>query len=466
MTDTRTIMNLSSGSDEDKLYEGALNAVLHMDKRDYPSYVGGLKVASGMDFKVFSPIDNSIIFGNFQLPEEGLVERAVEVAKNAQKTWAKTSLESKIEIISKVLDNIERQRYRLSALLTVCAGMTRAEAYDEIDTLFEVVERAIFDAETIKSKPLGVWAIVSDYNSPLASPIGYAIVSILAGNSVILVPSKYVPVPVFSLYDILVQSGLPDGVLNIIVDAEPKTSTDLVNNLDVAGIVVSGSGNKMEDLMFLQGDEDLSFICEVKGLNPIFSYRPSNYKDAAKKIVKSAFSYAGQRLDSCSKVVVTMNEQNHIVNAILDEVKSLVIDDPAEIKTTMGPIISEEQYKLFESLVSENKDYLIYGGKRIVNDITSSGYYVSPAIFLNLPEEAEINIIDFSLPILSIVTVPDIESAIDNINMSEYGLSAGIITKESKIADQFISEINADEIFVNDASVVIGAASKAIIKNF
>ncbi|MBO7410043.1 MAG: hypothetical protein J6T68_03865, partial [Candidatus Methanomethylophilaceae archaeon] len=88
MSDARMIMEFGEGSEEDRKYEGAVNAVLHMNKKDYPAYIGGLAVASGHDFPVWSPIDETIIYGTFQEPEEGLTDYAVESAKKTFASWS------------------------------------------------------------------------------------------------------------------------------------------------------------------------------------------------------------------------------------------------------------------------------------------------------------------------------------------------------------------------------------------
>ena len=132
----------------------------------------------------------------------------------------------------------------------------------------------------------------------------------------------------------------------------------------------------------------------------------------------------------------------------------------------MGPIMTKPQFELFEKIVKKYSDYLVYGGKRIVNEITGGGYYVTPAVFMGVPEEDDLNNIDNALPILVIRIVENEDEAIDEVNYTEYGLSAGIITKEEAVADRFIREVNADEVFVNDPSVVIGPACKAKVRNF
>ena len=468
MADELKFTEKTAEDEVDRLFDAAIDLVLSNGKKDYPSYVGGFKVASGNQFQICSPVDKSIIFGTFQEPEDGLTERAVVVAKDAFKKWSKTSAAERTEIFDKVLAAVEQQRYRLAAIVSMSVGMTRDDALEEVDRLIEVIAKACDDIEEKKGKAIGVWAVLSSHNSPLAAPMGYACAAMIAGNTVIMIPSVRAPVPVFALYEILEDAGLPGGVLNIIVDRSMKykCTTDLANNPEVSGIVAAGSGQRMEDLMFLQMDDELRFINEIKGMNPILVYKPGNMKEAARTVLDSAFSYMGQRLDSCSKVVVLENEQKAFIDALVAEAKNIKITDPNEPDAFAGPIISERKVERFLQMADELRGNIIFGGKRVKDMLTENGYYVTPAIVMGLDEEHDLNNMDSALPILSVQVVEDIDQAIDIINCTEYGMCAGVITKDQAFAERFVDEINADEVFINDPSNIIGVASRALVANF
>ncbi len=468
MADELKFTEKTAEDEVDRLFDAAIDLVLSNGKKDYPSYVGGFKIASGNQFQICSPVDKTIIFGTFQEPEDGLTERAVVVAKDAFKKWSKTSAEERTEIFDKVLAAVEQQRYRLAAIVSMSVGMTRDDALEEVDRLIEVIAKACDDIEEKKGKAIGVWAVLSSHNSPLAAPMGYACAAMIAGNTVIMIPSVRAPVPVFALYEILEDAGLPGGVLNIIVDRSMKykCTTDLANNPEVSGIVAAGSGQRMEDLMFLQMDDELRFINEIKGMNPILVYKPGNMKEAARTVLDSAFSYMGQRLDSCSKVIVLESEQKAFIDALVAEAKNIKITDPNEPDAFAGPIISERKVEKFLQMADELRGNIIFGGKRVKDMLTENGYYVTPAIVMGLDEEHDLNNMDSALPILSVQVVEDIDQAIDIINCTEYGMCAGVITKDQAFAERFVDEINADEVFINDPSNIIGVASRALVANF
>ena len=467
MTDTRTIIEMTEGSDEDRMFEGAFNSVLHMDKKDYPSYIGGIKVASGHDFVVSSPIDDSIRFGNFQEPEDDLASLAVDAAKRAFETWSKIDIEKRAGTFEIVLDNIKRQRFRLASAVLLNSGMTRARSIEEVDRLIEVVEREIKKARSMKKiKSQGVWAIISEHNSPLAAPIGYAIAAMLAGNAVVMMPSRFCPIPVYLLYDIMKAAMLPDGVMNVIVDRRGKVTEALTESEGIMGIVAIGSGKRMEEMMFLQIDDEIGFVNEVKGMNPVLVSKPHNMTQAASAILKSAFSFAGQDINAPSKVVVMAEEQNAFVEAVLKAASEMRIGDPVERSTTVGPVISGEQMDLFLETVETVRDNTIFGGKRLMNDETEYGFYVIPAIVTGMSMDSDINNIDQTVPILSIQTAGDIEEAFEMINCCDVGRLSGIYTKDEKLAQRFKEESPADVVYVNDIRSVPTSAFKAEIESF
>ena len=453
------------GNQEDAAFLKALDAILGSGKRDYPSYVGGLKIASGMLKDVHSPIDSTIIFGSFQEPDDGLTDRAVEVAKAAYGKWSRTSAEERAAIVEKVIFGIRQSRYRLAAMATLGAGMVKSSALAEVDILIDMMSKACDDVRKRRCKPEGVWAVLTSYNSPLAAPIGYATAAILAGNTVVMIPSAHSLMPVCTLYEMFVEAGLPDGVMNIIFDSSSRSSLDLANNLDVIGVAAAGLGERMEDLMFLQTDDELRFINEIKGMNPILVYKPSSMRSAAKAVLAAAFGQ-GMNVKACSKVVIMAGEEESFVNAIISEANAIKVTDPSDTTAYMGPIVSKRRKEEFLDLLASVSGNIIYGGKVVSDPLTENGYYVTPAIVMGLDDEHDLNVMDSAFPVLSIQTAESLDDAIEIINCTEYGISAGIITKDENAAKKFRKEVNAENIFVNDQSSVPGTASQATIDRF
>ncbi len=452
-------------TEEGRQYENEIMLVLQGEKKDYPSYFGGLKIASGQEFKVPSPIDESIEFGIFQEPEEGIMSEAVSAAAKAYGPWSVRPREERAKYFEPVVGVLKARRMHYAAVITVSTGMVREDALMEVDSAIEAIETAISDVSFIRGKkPLGVWAIITAHNSPFASPVGFAVAAMIAGNTVVMNPSKYCPAPVYMFYELMEKYGLPDGVLNLIVDRKDSSTEDLANDMRVMGIAASGSGDRLEDLMFLQVDEDLRFINEVKGMNPAIVIRPSDMKTTVKNIIDSAFSYSGQRLQSCSKVIITRDDYDKFLDVMAEFMKDVKVDDPVNDTAFTGPVISMDEAKRFSRISMEVLPFVIAKSKPVPKGMQAN--YVQPIVVSGLDFDNDLNFMDSGLPILNVVVVDSVDKAFEELEDTECGLSAGIFTKDPKLIDRFKAEADVQQFYVNESSRILKPASKARLANF
>lgn len=451
---------------DDEKFEAAFQAILQMDKRDYPSYIGGLMVASGVDYPMWSPIDDSIRFGTFQESEEGITEEAVNASLEVFKTWSVKDKSERATIIGDICRAIEAQRYRLAAAVMLSSGMTRYESLEEVDVLLDTLKEGLSASSKVSGKAIGPWAIITSHSSPLASPIGYAMMAMLAGNTVIVMPSRYAPIPVFMVYDICVKSGLPEGVFNLISDRKDQTQIDLANDDLLAGVVVSGPGKSFEEMMFLMVDDQMVFYNELKGMNPILIYRPADMKKAVRDLLDSAFRYSGQGLYSTSKVVVTIEDQKRFMDILMDQMKTLNVTDPYEKDAFCGPIISKDSKDAFNKLIKNLSSKILYGGKPVVSEFTKNGQYVMPVVITGLDDEDDAAYMDFGLPVLYLKVVSGLDEAFEELVYTECGLSAGIYTKDQKAIERFRSEADLPRIFINEPSCSLKPGVYAKLENF
>ena len=294
--------------------------------------------------------------------------------------------------------------------------------------------------------------------------MAYAAAAMIAGNTVIMNPSKSCPMPVYSFYEVMERYGLPAGVLSLIVDRKDESTEELANDMRVVGVAATGSGERLEDLMFLQVDDELRFVNEIKGMNPAIVYRPADMKAAAKAIVESAFAYSGQRLHSCSKVIVTADDQKRLIEAISENMKDLRVGDPVDDTSFTGPIISRDAERRFKSLVEENLPFVISKAPAPVD--VPSGPYVSPVVVSGLDEENDLGFMDSGLPILNIKVVGTLDEAFEEIQDTECALSAGLFAKDPKVIARFKEEVDVPLRYINESSRGLPPALNAGLATF
>lgn len=447
-------------------FEAALQIALDREKHDYPAIIGGMNVASGMDMPLVSPVDDTIIFGTLQDPEDGTAAVAAEKAAEAFGPWSARPPFERAAVISKAAEEVRRERYRLAAEVTLSTGMVRREAVAEVDRLIEVLDKVAADAVAVSGKPTGVWAIVALNSSPLASAVGYAAAAVAAGNTVVVSPSGSCPIPVYSLYRIFERAGLPAGVMNVLSDRLDRYVTALCDDQNVSGVVASGCGKAMDDLMFVPVDESLGFINEVKGMTPIVVANPSDVKKAAADVLESAFSYCGQHLYSTSKVIVLAQDERDFTRALLERAKDFAVDDPGEESASCGPLMSDESEKRFLRFVRDEESFLLFGGKRVRKEYTANGLYYTPAIFTGMGPEDDNLYVDQGLSVLCIRVVPDLDEAIVDLAETDCGLAIGVMSKDASTINRIKEEAGELTVFVNRSSLSLPPASKAEVAGF
>ncbi len=452
-------------TEEGRQYENEINIVLTGEKKDYPNYFGGLKIASGHEFPVYSPIDPTIQYGIFQEPESGTMEEAVSAALKAFDQWAAKTMEERIGYFKAVPRVLKARRLHYAATITVCSGMVREDALAEVDAAIEAIEKILEEASKAgRCRPQGAWAIITAHNSPFAAPIAYAVAAMVAGNTVVMNPSKYAPMPAHLFYGLMEKYNLPDGVLNLIVDRKEYTTEDLANDMRLAGVVASGSGERLENLMFLQVDDELSFINELKGMNPALVYRPSDMKGTVKSIMDSAFAYTGQRIHSCSKVIITRDDQPKFSELLSEYMKDLRIDDPVNDTAYSGPLINDESAEAFRNKALELMPFTIAKAAPVSKDLPEN--YVSPIAVCGLDPENDLNFMDSGLPILNVVVVDSLDMMFEELENTECGMSAGLFTKDAKVIERFNKEVDVPQKYINSSSRSLAPAFYARLENF
>ena len=229
-------------TEEGRLFEKEFDTVLGGEKKDYPCYIGGLKIGSGNLFYLCSPVDESIRYGSFQEPEAGTMRAAVAEAGKKVAEWSRIPAEKRASYFVPYLNGLKARRMHYAALVSVASGMVREDALFEVDSLIAALEKLIADAPSYKGRKSGVWAVITQHNSPLASPVAYAVGAMIAGNAVVMNPSNTCPMPIYDFYSTTERSGLPGGVLNLVVDRNEYESTqELANDMSLRGVVASGS---------------------------------------------------------------------------------------------------------------------------------------------------------------------------------------------------------------------------------
>ncbi|MGZ5470470.1 MAG: aldehyde dehydrogenase family protein, partial [Nitrososphaeraceae archaeon] len=301
-------------------------------------------------------------------------------------------------------------------------------------------------------KPYGVWAIISPFNFPAAIFVGMNIGAIITGNTAVAKPATNTPIIGYKIVEIMIESGLPPGVLNYITGDAAKIGRIIINSNKIAGIVFTGSKDVGYTLYKNSANvKSRPIIAELGGKNPTIVTETADLDKAAEGVSRAAFSYGGQKCSACSRVYVHKKVKNQFIEKLILNVKKINIEYSDKRNCDLGPLINSNAFQNFKKYVNiaSQEGKILYGGKVIEEGNLKYGYYVTPTI---VNEVSSNNILlkkELFLPFLCINEFDQFSEALDLCNNSEYGLTAGIYSKNKKEINDFVNNIESGVVYVN-----------------
>src|SRR2546428_284068 len=306
-------------------------------------------------------------------------------------------------------------------------------------------------ADTTRSilKPYGVWAVVAPFNSPLAIAAGMSTGALITGNTVVFKPASDTPFMGLRLAETLRDAGLPAGVFNFVTGPGATVGQELLDDPDVDGFVFTGSrAVGMKALQPFTRTRPKPIITEMGGENPAIVNTSAGLDKGAIGVMRAAFGYGGQKCSACSRVLVDQGVKDAFMAKLLSETEKIKVGDPTVRDVYLGPVINEAAVATFENAIAEikrSKGAVIAGGRTL----KGKRHFVEPAIVDGLPRDHRINKEELFVPILSIVPVDDLADAIQVANDVDYGLTAGIFSREPAEIRRFLAEVHAGGLYAN-----------------
>lgn len=459
-------------------YETAVDKVRADFGQKHPMLIGGQEVWATATFKDTSPADTKLVLGLFQKGGRPHAKQGIKAAKAAFPQWSTTAYNDRVRLVQRAADLISQGKFPLAALMSFENGKNRFEAMADVDEAADLMrwyaaellrnqgyERAMgqfLPGETTRSilKPYGVWAVVAPFNFPLAIAAGMSTGALITGNTVVFKPASDTPFMGLRLAEILRDAGLPAGVFNYVTGPGATVGQELVDNPDVDGFVFTGSrAVGMKALQTFTRTRPKPIITEMGGKNPAIITASADLDKAAIGVVRAAFGYGGQKCSACSRVLVDTHVKEAFVAKLLSETEKIKVGDPTVRDVYLGPVINEAAVTTYENAIAEinrSKGKVLSGGETQ----KGTGHFVEPTIVDGLPRDHRINKEELFVPILSIVPVDGIEDAIQVANDVDYGLTAGIFSREPSEIRQFFAEVQAGVLYANRTA---GATTGAVV---
>ena len=395
------------------------------------------------------------------------VDAAVQSAAEAFPAWRRTPAGERIQYLFKLKVLLEDHIDELSRIITLENGKTFGEAKAELRRGIENVEVACgipmmmqgYNLEDITPgvdemlirQPLGVVAAIAPFNFPAMIPFWFLPYAIACGNTFVLKPSERVPLSMRRVYELLEQTGLPKGVVNI-VNGGKEVVDALCDHPTVRAISFVGSTPVAKHVYQRSAAAGKRMQCQGGAKNHVIVL-PDADLDLARQIISdSAFGCAGQRCLAVSVAVTIGEAQRTFRDAIADAASSIQVGFGLDKGVQMGPVISKESKQRIESLIATG---VSDGAKAVVDGRNTkiagreNGNFIKPTILDGVPASSSLANTEIFGPVLSLIHANTIEEAIDFIRKSPYGNQASLFTTSGAAARKFRYEAPAGNIGIN-----------------
>jgi acyl-CoA reductase-like NAD-dependent aldehyde dehydrogenase len=441
--------------------------------RTLKNFIGGKWCESrGRRVRDLNPADVDDVVAEAPSSTAAEAAEACEAAARAFEKWRSTPTPVRGQILYKVQRRMEERRQELAEALTREEGKTIAESRGEIQRAINVVEFFAGEArritgETIPSElpnnfcytikqPVGPVAVITPWNFPIAIPIWKIAPALVSGNTVVFKPASLTPWTAALMVEVFDECGLPPGVLNLVYGSGREVGDTIVRHPAILAVSFTGSNDVGVGLYGAAAARGIKCQCEMGGKNPIVVLGDADLDLAVESTVQGAFGSTGQRCTATSRAVVVENIANEFVERLAARTSSLVVGNGLNPATNVGPSVDERQLETVLSYVETGRHEgarLVRGGERIRDDGRDRGYFVSPAIFDHVDASMRIAQEEIFGPVLSLIRVPDNESALSVANNVRFGLSASVYTNDVAAMFKFVDRLDAGILHVNSPTV-------------
>ena len=420
--------------------------------------------AGGSTIDVRSPIDGAVI-ARVQSGTASDADAAVNSAFASRKKIRDIPAIDRINILNHARHIIQENREYFVNTLVAEAGKTPESAEGEVRASVNRIKMTMEEARSIFGEyvpgdwsedtvakfalvihePLGVITCITPFNYPLFSLVAKVTPALVSGNSVVIKPATDDPLSSILLTRVLQESGIPDGVVNVVTGRGREVGDTLVSHRLVSMVTLTGSTETGKHVAKVSDMKKLHL--ELGGKGSAVVADDADLKLASKKVLEGALKFSGQRCDAISRVLSFDKIHDELVAQIMKDIVHWKLGDPRSEGVTMGPLINEGAASRVQQLV----DDAISKGALLLQGGSHKGTYFEPTVLDNVPLDAKIAWEETFGPVVTIIPVKDLDAAIKIVNDSRYGLDSCVFTENLYTAWKAAKSFEEGSVAINDA---------------
>ena len=432
----------------------------------HKNYIAGQWVAGETAIENHNPSDVTDIIGSYAQASTAQLDTAFDAARAAQKIWSRTGLEARQTILMQIGNALMARADELGELLSREEGKPRAEGRGEVYragqffTYYaaEVLRQIGDNADSVRPDieidvrrdPVGVVAVVSPWNFPTATAVWKIAPALAFGNAIIWKPANLVPASAVALAEIIASTDLPAGLFNLVMGAGSSIGDALVTSAAINAITFTGSVETGRRIAAGAIANMTRMQMEMGSKNALAVMDDADIDLAVACAVNGAYGGTGQKCTASSRIIVHDAVHDQFVDKMLAATKALQVGHALEEGTQIGPVVSDTQ-------LAENLDYvalakseggeILCGGERL--SLAHDGFYMAPCLVAGTQNDWRVNREEMFAPIACIMRAGSYDEALNIVNDTPFGLTAGIITKSLARASHFRRNADTGCVMVN-----------------
>ena len=432
----------------------------------YKNYIDGKWIES--ESKEIIQVDdpsNGKIIGEISCAKKTEVDLAVSAAKNAfsSRVLVDMPILERAKLMHRIAEETRKVANEGGKMLCYENGKALGSAIKEFNDVADMfdyyagltdklegktipVSPTVFDYTVLE--PFGVSAHIVPWNFPL-SMVGRSLAcSFATGNSTIVKTAELTPLSATFFAQAIENAGVPNGLINIICGYGNEAGSYLVSHPDVNHVVFTGSVATGKKILHACADKAIPAIVELGGKSAGIVYPDADLDQVIESARHGIFGVAGQICTAMSRLVVHQSVKDELIGKLVDLSKSLKVGAGYEEGVGLTPVISEKQLEKVEGYARSGIQQgaeAVHGGKRVERD----GYFMEATVLNNVTQDMTVAREEIFGPVLSVLEYNDQEEAIHIANDTDYGLGAGVFTKDLKKASWTASKLEAGQVYVN-----------------
>jgi len=441
--------------------------------KTFQNYIAGewVDALSGETFESTSPANGETL-GVFPKSGQGDVDRAVAAAKEAYEDWRLVPAPKRGEILFRFAQVLSERKEDLAQLMAHEMGKVLPEARGDVQEAIDMAYymggegRRLFGQTTpseLRDKfnmsvrmPIGVVGVITPWNFPIAIPSWKILPALVSGNTVVFKPATDTPILGERFVELLVESGVPAGVVNVVHGGGGEVGTAIVTHPDVPVITLTGSRETGVQVTKDAADRLKHVHLELGGKNAIIVLDDADLDLAVDGIVWSAFGTSGQRCTAASRVIAHEGVYDELASRLVREAEKLRLGLGWEEDTDVGPVINQSALDKIDSYTTIGRDEgatLLTGGEVASGNGLDKGFYYRPTVFGDVDPEMRIAQEEIFGPTVAVLNVRDLDEAIRVSNGIQYGLSSSIFTGDVNKAFRAMRDLKAGITYINAGTI-------------